>query len=137
MTRDQVRVPTRAVLSSVGWVHVRDGSLLGVRTRDRDRYYLPGGKFEAGETAEAALIREVEEELGVRLSNLRPAFTVTAPAHGLPTPTQLTMHCFWAEPTGELRPAREIAELAWLTMPDDARAAPAVGEVLRRLQRSL
>ena len=122
-----------AELASVGWVHIRDGRLLGVRTHGRDRFYLPGGKPEPGETPEAALSREVEEELGVTLRELRAAFTVTAPAHGLGTPTRLTMQCFWAEGDGELVPAREIAEVAWLDIPADPRAAPAVAAVLQRL----
>lgn len=120
-------------LVSVGWVHRHEGQLLAVRTRGRDKFYLPGGKLEKGESPEQALAREVEEELGVTLSRLRPVFTVTAPAHGLGTPTQLTMHCYYATSTGQPEPHREIAEMTWLTIPDDPRAAPAVQQVLRRL----
>lgn len=57
-----------------------------MRTRGRDRYYLPGGKLEAGESRAQALVREVREVrevLGVSLQRLRPAFTLAAPAHGL------------------------------------------------------
>lgn len=123
-------------LASVGWVHVRDGRLLAVRTLGRDRFYLPGGKLEPAETSEAALVREVREELGVALRELRPAFTVTAPAHGLDRATRLTMQCFWADGAGTMRPAREIAELAWLEVPADPRAAPAVATVLERVARA-
>lgn len=127
-------MPT-ATLTSVGWVHVREGRLLAVRTRGRDRFYLPGGKPEPGETEEEALVREVREELGVELADVRPAFTVEAPAHGLAVETELTMRCFSATPIGEPRPAQEIAELAWLRIPVDVRAAPAVHSVLARLNR--
>ena len=127
-------MPT-ATMTSVGWLHVRDGRLLGVRTRGRDRFYLPGGKPEPGETDEEALVREVREELGLELAEVRPAFTIDAPAHGLAAPTELTMHCFHARAVGEPRPAREIEELAWLRIPVDARAAPAVHAVLARLNR--
>lgn len=123
----------RAQLTSVGWVHVRDGRLLAVRTRGRDRYYLPGGKLELGESHEQALVREVREELGVSLQRLRPAFTVAAPAHGLARATTLTMHCYYATAEGELRPAREIEQTAWLDIPDDPRAAPAVAAVLAKI----
>jgi uncharacterized protein (TIGR00730 family) len=131
-TRDRVSEDP-AELTSVGWLHVRDGRLLAVRTRGRDCFYLPGGKLEPGESHEQALIREVREELGVRLHDLRPAFMVTAPAHGLPTPTKLTMHCFYAIPSGPLQAAREIEETAWLQVPQDDRAAPAVQTVLARI----
>ena len=127
-------LPT-ATLTSVGWLHVRDGRLLGVRSRGRNRFYLPGGKPEPGETDEEALVREVREELGVELRELRPAFTVTAPAHGLGVDTRLTMHCFHADASGEPRAAQEIEETAWLRIPVDPRAAPAVHSVLARLIR--
>jgi 8-oxo-dGTP pyrophosphatase MutT (NUDIX family) len=127
-------MPT-ATLTSVGWLHVQDGRLLGVRTRGRNRFYLPGGKPEPGETEEEALVREVREELGLGLTDLRPAFTVEAPAHGLAAETELTMHCFHARAAGDPRPAGEIAELAWLRIPVDVRAAPAVHAVLARLNR--
>ena len=127
-------MPT-ATLTSVGWLHVRDGRLLGVRTRGRNRFYLPGGKPEPGETEEEALLREVREELGLELSDVRPAFTVEAPAHGLAVDTDLTMRCFHATAAGDPQPRGEIEELAWLRIPVDVRAAPAVHAVLARLNR--
>jgi 8-oxo-dGTP pyrophosphatase MutT (NUDIX family) len=127
-------MPT-ATLTSVGWLHVQDGRLLGVRTRGRNRFYLPGGKIEPGETEEEALIREVREELGLQLADVRPAFTVEAPAHGLAVETDLTMRCFHARAIGEPRPLGEIEEIAWLRIPVDVRAAPAVHAVLARLNR--
>jgi 8-oxo-dGTP pyrophosphatase MutT (NUDIX family) len=122
-----------AELTSVAWLQVQDGRVLGVRTRGRDRFYLPGGKLEAGESHEAALIREVREELGLHLTGLRPAFSVCAPAHGLPVETRLTMHCFHATATGTARPGAEIDEVGWLAIAGDERAAPAVRAALERL----
>lgn len=69
----------------------------------------------------------------MQLSCIRPAFTIQAPAHGLLAPTMLTMHCFYAAAHGRARPAQEIAELAWLDIPADERAAPALAKVLQRL----
>lgn len=42
----------------------RDGNVLLQRRRDETVWALPGGKVEAGETPEAALVREFREELG-------------------------------------------------------------------------
>lgn len=50
----------------------RDGCYLAARrTRPPDvagRWELPGGKVEAGETDEQALVREIREELGVGIA---------------------------------------------------------------------
>jgi 8-oxo-dGTP diphosphatase len=124
-----------AELTSVAWLHIHGGRVLGVRTRGRDRFYLPGGKLEPGESHEDALVREVREELGLHLTQLRPAFSVEAPAHGLPVDTRLTMHCFHGIAAGTPRPAAEIDELGWLDISGDDRAAPAVRAVLDRLTR--
>lgn len=43
---------------------VRDGRLLVCRTGNAPIVYLPGGHIEFGESARAALAREIDEELG-------------------------------------------------------------------------
>jgi len=43
----------------------RDGRLLVVRQRTRSWFFLPGGHVEPGERVEAALVRELGEELGI------------------------------------------------------------------------
>ncbi len=46
----------------------RDGRLLFVHHTGGDQYLFPGGKVEAGETHEEALVRECREEIGVEVS---------------------------------------------------------------------
>ncbi|WP_308259028.1 NUDIX domain-containing protein [Pseudonocardia sp. H11422] len=125
-----------APLVSVGWLCVRDGRLLVVRTRGRAAYYLPGGKPEAGESLAQALCREVAEELGMTLvaASIGEAFVVHDRAHGLPG-RRLQMHCYRADATGEPRPGREIAETAWVGAGERDRCAPAVQQVIGRLLR--
>lgn len=48
-------------------VTVRDGELLAGRSEGKNTYYVPGEKLDAGETALDALVREVQEELGLTL----------------------------------------------------------------------
>jgi 8-oxo-dGTP diphosphatase len=56
----------------VGAAIVRAGSVLACRrtapAAAAGRWELPGGKVETGETAEAALVREVREELGCEIA---------------------------------------------------------------------
>ena len=46
-------------------VIIHEGKLLAMKDFVSPYYYLPGGRVELHETAEHAVIREVEEELGV------------------------------------------------------------------------
>ncbi len=58
----------------VGAIIMKDGKVL-MATDDRvDHYYSVGGRIQFGETAEEAVVREVEEETGVRLEIDRPGF---------------------------------------------------------------
>ena len=51
-------------------------SVLAMRDERSPYYYLPGGRVRMGETAEAALLREVEEELLVTPNIVRPLWLV-------------------------------------------------------------
>ncbi|MFC7670346.1 NUDIX domain-containing protein [Hymenobacter humi] len=90
--------------------------LLSTRSRGKDRYYIPGGKREAGETDQQTLLREIREELTVALDSdsLEYAGTFEAPAHGHPDGVLVRMTCYRARYTGTLQPAAEIEEVVWL-----------------------
>lgn len=106
---------TEIPITSINWLCARDGAVLAVRSRGSDAFYLPGGKPEAGETAEQALVREVREELGIDLSpsSLTAAFTLEDVAHGQGG-RALRMQCFTAPLIGTPRAAAEIEELRWI-----------------------
>ncbi|GAA4517079.1 NUDIX hydrolase [Brevibacterium yomogidense] len=63
-------------------VLLRDDAMLMVRKRGTTAYMLPGGKPEAGETPVDTIIREVAEELGLRVAraDLEELGTFEAPA---------------------------------------------------------
>ncbi|GAB3637203.1 NUDIX domain-containing protein [Hymenobacter arcticus] len=106
------------MIDKIAWLHLHNGQLLSTRSHGKDRYYLPGGKREPGETDTQTLLREIEEELTVVLdpASLTYAGTFEAPAHGHPAGVHVRMSCYWAPRyTGTLQPAAEIAEVVWLT----------------------
>ena len=51
---------------------ISDGKILAMQDERSPYYYLPGGRVAIGETAENAVIREVQEELGVTARIARP-----------------------------------------------------------------
>lgn len=51
---------------------ISDGKILAMHDERSPYYYLPGGRVEIGETAENAVIREVQEEVGVTPKIVRP-----------------------------------------------------------------
>jgi 8-oxo-dGTP diphosphatase len=59
--------PSRHTRVSVGGVLIREGCVLLNRASYRTRFTIPGGFVEPGEALEDALVREFEEETGVRI----------------------------------------------------------------------
>ncbi len=62
-----------------------------------DLWEFPGGKVERGETADAAVRRELAEELGVRIENVRAFYTVEYPYEDF----HLSMECFFCQIAGK------------------------------------
>jgi uncharacterized protein (TIGR00730 family) len=124
-------------VDALGWVRVENGRLLAVRTAGRTAFYLPGGKREAGESDLDALLREVREELTVSLlpDTLVPLGKFRAPAHDYPAGTSVDLVCYTADFEGEIKPAAEIEEVAWLGAADTERCAPAVRLVIDELRK--
>jgi 8-oxo-dGTP diphosphatase len=97
-------------------VRDRAGHLLMTRERGKATYAFPGGKLEAHESAEAALHREIREELGVdvsasRLIGVARGETVDGRA--------LTIYLYVGSVDGSRVSAHgEIEELRWVTLQD-------------------
>jgi 8-oxo-dGTP diphosphatase len=76
----------------------------------KDWWEFPGGKMEAGETPEAALKREIREELSAEISVGRLLGTVE---HDYPA-FHLTMHCYLCSLLSEAIRLNEHEAARWL-----------------------
>jgi len=108
------------MIDKLGWILIDNKRLLGARSKNKDIYYIPGGKREPGESDEEALIREIKEELSVDLKpeSIEYAATFAAQAHGKPAGTMVKITCYFAAFTGEIKPDAEIEQVEWLSYQD-------------------
>lgn len=51
---------------------IHNGKILAMKDERSPYFYLPGGRVTIGETAEQAVVREVQEELGITPEIIRP-----------------------------------------------------------------
>ncbi len=104
------------LIDKLAWIYIKDRKILSTRSKGKDAWYIPGGKREAGESDEQALIREVKEELTVNLKpeTIKYLGTFKAQAHGKAEGVVVQMTCYTADYEGTLEVAAEIEEMAWL-----------------------
>ncbi|HEY3921842.1 MAG TPA: NUDIX hydrolase [Gaiellaceae bacterium] len=95
---------------AAGGVIVRDACVLVVHRPRYDDWSLPKGKLRLGESWEAAAVREVEEETGLRceLGEL-----VGATRYGLKEVRYFRMEC-----DGDAVAQNEIDEVRWVPLAD-------------------
>ncbi len=106
----------------VGAAVLRDGRLLAARRSAppelAGRWELPGGKVEPGETPQAALVRELREELGVE------AEAIERVPGEWPLRPDLVLHVWTARiRTGDPAPLQDHDALRWLS-PDEVDDVP-------------
>jgi 8-oxo-dGTP diphosphatase len=127
-------VPSHLTVSAVRLLDA-EGRILLVRKRGTSLFMQPGGKLEPGETPRAAAIREVEEELGLRLlpDQLQDLGVWTGAAAN-EADTRLEAHLFGARlDSGMSRGARvaaELEEMVW-EHPGAALLRPDIAPLLR------
>ncbi len=108
------------VIDKLAWIEIKNKSILSTRSYGKDKYYIPGGKRENGETDEEALCREIREELSIEIKKDTLSFVGVfhAQAHGHPVGTMVKMTCYSADFLGELEAAAEIEAIKWLNFAD-------------------
>lgn len=107
-------------VSALVLLHPREPLLLMVRKEGTTSFMLPGGKPEAGESAEATMIREIGEELGLTLDSgrLSPLGTFAADAANEADHRVIgDVFCYEGLPAeldvDRINHQAEIAEAAW------------------------
>lgn len=102
-----------------------DGRVLVVRKRGTQRFMQPGGKPEPGETPAQTLVRELEEELDLAVTEqeLRPLGTFVSAAANEPGHRVVASAFAIDVMAQDIVPQAEIAESRWIT-PDDLSTLP-------------
>ena len=107
-------------VSALVLLHPHRQELLMVRKAGTTSFMLPGGKPEAGESAEETIVREIEEELGLSLSRarLRALGTFSAVAANEADHRVIgDVFCYEGLPdrldVDDIRHLAEIAEAGW------------------------
>ncbi|MFL0579096.1 NUDIX domain-containing protein [Dietzia sp. 179-F 9C3 NHS] len=125
---DQRDSPAGRVISVSAVVLTRpDGAVVTVRKRGTDRFMLPGGKWEAGESPAECAARELGEELGLdvdaaELDHVGRFHTATANEPGFVLVSEVFSVDLVAG-RDEPAPRAEIAELRWVR-PEDVAGLP-------------
>lgn len=101
----------------------------------KGQWEFPGGKIEAGEIPQQALIREIQEELAVKIEVSELIETIEYDYSDF----HLSMYCFWCVVIGGEIILKEAESARWLNKNElfNVNWLPADVTLVRKLQNSL
>ncbi len=107
----------KTYIDKLAFIEIKDRKILETCSYGKDKWYIPGGKREQGESDQQALIREVKEELAVDIipETITHYGTFEAQAHGKPEGTMVRMTCYTAKYNGTFTPSAEVEKIDWFT----------------------
>lgn len=120
---DDIQNPTRVFATQRGYGEYKDG------------WEFPGGKVEAGETPEQALVREIREELDteIKVGEYIDTIEYDYPAF------HLSMRCYWCEVISGKLELKEAEDAKWVTKVtiDSVDWLPADITIIEKIKKSL
>ena len=127
-------------LPTAGLLVIQNRKLLLAYSRNRNCFYLPGGKIDEGETAAKALCREIAEEMSVTIGEdeLKYHTHITAPAYGEENGIIMEQDCFFLHRRITPQASAEIGELKYFSLNDylsETNRAPGALMILELLQK--
>ena len=123
----------RVLMIAAAIIEDGSGRLLFVRKTGTTAFMQPGGKLEPGETAAAALVRELHEELGLVIDESELTFVGRFDAAAAnEAGWSVDAHVFDAPLSAEPIVSAELEELVWVDAADlrDRDVAPLSREIL-------
>lgn len=101
----------KTALPTSGLIAVKNNKLLLAYSKNKEAWYLPGGKIDDGEDSIESLQREIFEELNVELDPEALTFYCHISAHAYREEKNVTMEqdCYIYELNEEIKPGNEIA----------------------------
>jgi len=107
-------------VDKIAFIKIKNGQILSTKSIGKSKYYIPGGKREFGETDEQTLVREILEELSVKIktNTIEYVGTFKAQSDGAREGVLVKMTCYKAEYVGILEASSEIEEIKWLNYKD-------------------
>jgi 8-oxo-dGTP pyrophosphatase MutT (NUDIX family) len=126
-------------LLTAGLLIIQNRKLLLAFSKNKQCFYLPGGKIDDGETAANALCREIAEELNIDLDEKEMQYYthISAPAYGEQDGIIMEQDCFLINKTVEPVAAAEIGELKYFSLNEylnETNKAPGAVMVLKQLK---
>jgi len=127
-------------LPTAGLLIIQNRKLLLAYSRNKNCFYLPGGKIDEGETAAKALCREIAEEMNVPIDEyeLKYHAHITAPAYGEENGIIMEQDCFFLHRSIAPEASAEIGELKFFSLDDyllETNRAEGVVMILELLQK--
>ena len=127
-------------LHTAGLLIIEKRKLLLAFSKNKQCFYLPGGKIDKKETAQSALCREIKEELniGINENELKYYTHITAPAYGEMNSVMMEQDCFMITIPVNPVASGEISELKYFSLQEylaEKNKAPGAVMILEQLKQ--